>query len=285
MRRLFGDWLRSTKKASSTQTSNAELPDIPRRYKRTCQGGDPFAEHRRRNVLPEEYEFGMNCLLDTLMQLGGLERAQRTYAVIREDPRSYTICRNCPPATPETGTPILFTLANLDVAFKAGGRAERLLEVALFAYCEPEPTETLGLDMFIGTVNEALHGMNMPALDELSMIAFTTGVDRMKDCPDLSSGVTILYKSKAGEFWHFLAIHDCDDVFVYGPQDRKVILPYCVDEAGKVLLVAPRSTKQKWFRSDGELDKQEIKNIVIAYRYKAYDETIQKYDRLLVDRD
>lgn len=291
MLKLFRNWIKSTKKATLTQTSDPGIHHILRKEKVMCQGGDPFSEHRRRNILPEKYEFGMNCLLDCFTQMAGLESAQKTYEVIKQDSQSYTICKDCPPATPETGVPILFTIANLDVVHKTSHRAARLQEVTLFAYCEPEPEETLGLDVYINTVNKALHGMNLPALDELHMIAFRTEKDRIKDCSDLlSSGISILYKSqlyksKAAELWHFLTLHNCDDIYFYGPQGRKVVMPYCVDEAGKILLVAPRSTKQKWFGRDQELDKSELKNIIIVYLYKPYDETIERFCKLLVDRE
>lgn len=54
-------------------------------------GGDPFCEYRIRGVLPEKFEYGMNCLLDRITEEHGEEFAQSVYLELRKDPNACTI--------------------------------------------------------------------------------------------------------------------------------------------------------------------------------------------------
>lgn len=63
--------LRSRKSKTSTAIRNERVSEVHKLLKKAKeQGGDPFFEYRKKyrekKLLPEKYEFGMNCFLDTI---------------------------------------------------------------------------------------------------------------------------------------------------------------------------------------------------------------------------
>ena len=261
---------------------------------------DPFAEYRRRKTLPEQYEFGMNCFLDSVTRMQGLEIAQKTYELIKQNPHSYTICVACPPATPETGIPILFTVANLHVCLMAQRRAMDVLigatekstdivallkhergelitmsreGITSFVYSEPEPTKVIGLDLVIRTFNETVRSMKT---EQEPLSVFRTQYELLHDNKTkITPEIQIIYKSKLAKYWHFIFIHGLDEIYIYGQNDRKVIFPYCVDESGSVTLIATCSFRRKLFPQAQELNESDLKQIDVVYTYRPYADTIE----------
>lgn len=54
---------------------------------------DPFYEYRRNNILPERYEYGMNCFVDTIYEQEGKQFAQLFYEEIKNN-QYYNINRD-----------------------------------------------------------------------------------------------------------------------------------------------------------------------------------------------
>lgn len=77
--------------------------------------GDPFYEYRRDKVLPEKYQFGMNCFMDTI---DDKVIRDRFYQDIRNNPDGYTICPLNEEPDLETGVPRLFGVKGSFVLMK-----------------------------------------------------------------------------------------------------------------------------------------------------------------------
>lgn len=69
--------------------------------------GDPFYEYIRDKVLPEKYQFGMNCFMDTI---DDKVIRDRLYQDIRNNPAGYTISSLNKEPDLETGVPRLFSV-------------------------------------------------------------------------------------------------------------------------------------------------------------------------------
>ncbi len=102
----------------------SEIADMYARTREKCRKnhGDPFADYRRSGQLPDHYEYGMNCFLDSTFETSGLEVVQAVYEEIKKDPKLYCIYTgtstyNLP------GIPILLGIARFGDAIDAHNRA------------------------------------------------------------------------------------------------------------------------------------------------------------------
>jgi len=65
---------------------------------------DPFYEYRKKQVLPEKYESGMNCFLDTIADV---KMRQKVFEDLKRNPNSYKIIDSAN-TFGDTGLPVLF---------------------------------------------------------------------------------------------------------------------------------------------------------------------------------
>ena len=145
--------------------------------------------------------------------------------------------------------------------------------ITLLVYLEPEPLQIINLDRVIRTINETIK--DMKAKDEPHTV-FRTTVSRLQENKaHLPLEASLLYRSRVGNYWHYVFVDDVDELYVYGQNDRKVLLPYCVDESGHITLAGACSIRSKWFRSEHELTERERSDITMVYRYKPYTETVE----------
>jgi hypothetical protein len=146
--------------------------------------------------------------------------------------------------------------------------------VTVFVYHEPEPLETIRADRFVRVVNETITDLKS---DQSPMTIFRTDASQFqRRATGLSPETMLLYRSRVHDFWHFIFVHKVDEGFIYGGQEnRKVLLSYCVDEFGQVLLVATVDIRKILFPSEHELSEHELGDILVAYRYKPYSETAE----------
>lgn len=146
--------------------------------------------------------------------------------------------------------------------------------ITTFVYIEPEPIETVRLDVCIRTANETIRSMKT---EQETLTVFRTQYERLLDNKtNIPPETTIMYKSRLADYWHFLFIHGLDEVYIYGQNDRRVIVPYCVDESGSVLLTATCSIRRELFPQSQELDESDLRQISMVYTYRPYAETIDE---------
>lgn len=98
--------------------------EISKMYKKSLDkakrhGGDPFFDYRQKQILPEKYEFGMNCLLDSMAYMVGGEILQMIFEEIKKDEGNYSIFKTPSGGESVPGLPSLFSVANLEVAKRA----------------------------------------------------------------------------------------------------------------------------------------------------------------------
>jgi len=80
-------------------------------------GGDPFYEYRTKRVLPDKFEYGMNCYLDRVAEEDGKEVAQKVFEELKKIPGGCKIHTSDSYDLP--GIPTLFSVGNLKVALEA----------------------------------------------------------------------------------------------------------------------------------------------------------------------
>ena len=105
----------NTLKAEKEETSDGTLKISPYLAsmlnstiaKAKMYGGDSFYEYRRAGILPEKYEYGMNCLFDSVCQISGVFSVQKIYEELRKDATNYNIQQDTS-VTNLPGIPILF---------------------------------------------------------------------------------------------------------------------------------------------------------------------------------
>lgn len=92
--------------------------------------GDPFREYRKGVILPEKFEYGMNCFLDRIAEIDGEKLAQKVYEEIRSDPRTYAI-REDTSVVDVHEIPVLFGITSTAVAMDAHTKAvgKRRIEI------------------------------------------------------------------------------------------------------------------------------------------------------------
>jgi len=145
--------------------------------------------------------------------------------------------------------------------------------VTVFVYHEPEPLETVTAARFVRIANKTISDLKS---DESSITIFrTTASQFQKNATVLPPETTLLYRSQVYEFWHYIFVHRVDEGFIYGQNNRKVLLSYCVDESGQVLLCTAGDIRKKLFPSEHELSEHELEDILVAYTYKSYSETAE----------
>jgi hypothetical protein len=89
--------------------------------KAKAQGGDPFSEYRRKRVLPEKFEYGMNCFLDRIFESQGEEVAQKTYEELKK--MGGCTLEEGTSSVDVAGIPVLFGVRNLAIGIDAQNRA------------------------------------------------------------------------------------------------------------------------------------------------------------------
>ena len=104
-------------------------------FKRTCEkakkcGGDPFYEYRKRKILPEKFEYGMNCFFDRFVESHGEELVQNAYEELKKIPNSYELDEYPRPGydiiCDSKEIPVLFGVT-LDAGIKAINNASRII--------------------------------------------------------------------------------------------------------------------------------------------------------------
>jgi hypothetical protein len=145
--------------------------------------------------------------------------------------------------------------------------------VLLLVYMEPEPTKVLNLNTIITTINKLVNS-RLPKEDQ--QIVFRTSIDRLQEnIQDIPPETIIIYQSKLADYWHYIFIHAVDQLYVYGQNDRKVLLPYCSDGSGSVLLQSTVGIHDAFFPGARALTDQERKNINVVYTYRPYQDTAE----------
>ncbi len=219
----------------------------------------------------------MNCYFDRIAEEYGDEYVQRVYEEIRRDPQAYRIKEDTS-GVDLVGIPILFTVMlksalNAENKVRERMRAETLLP--LLIQIEPEPLSTIGLDVFITTVNE-----KAPREDVLTVIKVKAA--KLRSCSqelasDTAMHSMIVYKSRIGKYYNFVRIiRAIDGEYVYGPKNRQVPLSYCIDESDRLILITPKRIKRRHFSSENELSEKDIRSIEMAYKYKPIEDTLKR---------
>lgn len=88
--------------------------------------GDPWYEYRKRKILPEKFEYGMNCLLDRWAEQCGEEVVQKAYEELKKDPNSYEL-DEYPKGYDVGKIPVLFAVIGLGI--EAFNRAAKILNL------------------------------------------------------------------------------------------------------------------------------------------------------------
>jgi hypothetical protein len=145
--------------------------------------------------------------------------------------------------------------------------------VLLLVYMEPEPTKVLNLNTIISTINELVNS-RLPKED--LQVVFRTRIDRLQEnIQDIPPETIIIYPSRLADYWHYIFLHAVDRLYVYGQNDRKVLLPYCADESGSIMIQSTVGIRQVLFPATQELTEQERKNINVVYTYRPYQDTAE----------
>jgi len=79
--------------------------------------GDPFYEHRMKGILPQTFEYGMNCFLDRIAEQNGEEVAQKVYEELKGIRGGCTITTSA--LEDIAGIPVLFGVRSASVALEA----------------------------------------------------------------------------------------------------------------------------------------------------------------------
>lgn len=92
----FGDEKFKKEQEGIAERSGTKGLEVYYMYKRTLEkakkcGGDPWYEYRKRGILPEKFDYGMNCLLDRWAEHYGEEVVQKVYDELKKDPKSYEL--------------------------------------------------------------------------------------------------------------------------------------------------------------------------------------------------
>lgn len=112
----FLDWLGKHKSKPSVESRG--------------QGRDPFHAYRKKKLLPEQFEYGMNCYFDRMAEdYGdeGKEIVQRAYEELKKKPENYRIEQDTS-VTDVPGIPVLFAIRNIRVGLHAFNTAVRTIK-------------------------------------------------------------------------------------------------------------------------------------------------------------
>ncbi|MDD5472926.1 MAG: hypothetical protein PHU34_02135 [Candidatus Methanoperedens sp.] len=122
------DWFRKPKSKVPVQVREKEVSEALRKTveKDKNHGGDPFYEYRKKNILPEEFEYGMNCFLDRIFEQEGKEVAQKTYEELKM--MGGCTLNEVTSSVDVAGLPILFGVKNIIIGLEAHNKAISILK-------------------------------------------------------------------------------------------------------------------------------------------------------------
>ncbi|MFZ3060012.1 MAG: hypothetical protein WA102_09785 [Candidatus Methanoperedens sp.] len=122
------DWFRKPKSKIPVQVREKEVSEALRKTveKAKNHGGDPFYEYRKKNILPEEFEYGMNCFLDRIFELEGKEVAQKTYEELKM--MGGSTLKEVASGGDVAGLPILLSVKNVKIGLEAHNKAVSILK-------------------------------------------------------------------------------------------------------------------------------------------------------------
>jgi ankyrin repeat protein len=240
-------------------------------------GGDPFYEYRKKKILPEKFEYGMNCFLDRIFEISGEEVAQKTYEELKKGQRvipvhhlrelhkireelkkegegpGMVIILDPSEGTDLPGIPVLCGSGSLGTVLNAQNRAvERIIQDAI------SRKFFVSLSMMI----EAIEEEKGAVFKRVKLEKFE------KCCEELVGKVVLYYKSKNNKYFDFLDLRESRSGYVYSKGGRCVKLSeLSIDGSPDIIVMMRRSENEKYFREEKELTKEEAKTINIVYEY------------------
>lgn len=223
-------------------------------------GGDPFYEYRRAGILPEKYEFGMNCLFDTICRIHGFSYAQTIYEELRKDEKGYNIV---PDTNRENypGIPVLF-----GVKFMAPFTAQK----AILNRAKQEISKFFFYDLSLvvkSTLDANRNAINDDRRIILSRIHFKNFVEHS----DKLLNTIIYFKEKDKEYYDFIAFQGLKNGYAHDAVNGRpvALLQSSIDD---ILVMLSKAVKNKYFMDAKEISIKEAKNISIVKEYYYYDQ-------------
>lgn len=266
---LLGRWLRKLKSKVSVIPRKEEDSKALRitLEKAKKYGGDPFYEYREKKILPEKFEYGMNCYLNTTFDLYGEETAQKAYEEIRKK-HAYIILEYTP------GGDIALFAVPLKTAMEAENKAIKAIEAEKQArVLESEPF-LVNLHMALRFWNEIIKDKAKELLEkgeekeakriveEDVFVILRINLEKFEKYSEKLLNRCIFCKSKVKNYYDFLIFQELRNGYAYGKGGRHVQL-----SEPEIIVQIPKSDQKKYFNEEKELSEEETKSINLVYMY------------------
>ncbi|RPI05039.1 MAG: DUF4240 domain-containing protein [Ignavibacteriae bacterium] len=135
-------------------------------------------------------------------------------------------------------------------------------------------SQTIGLDKLLEILNEEKKfvmnkyasigkAMSTEVLDQLTVLAYKTTLQRLKECSDKLPGSHIFYKSENREEYEMLLFEKLQGEYVCGVYN-KVRCPDLGDRSGNIILSTSVRIKKEYFPTEPELTIEEISKIILT---------------------
>lgn len=216
-------------------------------------GGDPFYEYRIAGILPEKYEYGMNCLFDSMCQIKGVFGMQKIYEELRKDAKNYRIEQDTS-ITNLPGIPVLFGLSMEDFLHAqdtAINGVKREFVKNFFIDLSP---------LFDASNEHDRKGYEGRFL--LSRIH----INKFLEHSDKLLNTMIFYKAKNNEYYDFLTFQGLRDGYAYDVNGRSVaVSESSIDDI--IVFWIPKAVRDEYIMDAKELSKDEANSINVVYEY------------------
>ncbi|MCJ7531832.1 MAG: hypothetical protein MUO64_12475 [Anaerolineales bacterium] len=235
-------------------------------------GGDPFYEYRIAEILPEKYEYGMNCLLDSAFKINGSVFVQKIYEELRKDTKNYRIEQNTS-ITNLPGIPVLFGLsleAFLLAQDSAINRVKRKFIKNFF----------IDLSAFIYALKE---DYKKYIDNEERILLYRIHIKKFLEHSDKLIDTIIFCKTKNKEYYDFLLFQGLRDGYAYDVHGRSV----AVSESSMddIIAMVSKAVRDKYFGDAKELSGEEGNGISVVYLYHDGKPAYQEGNKICILED
>ena len=252
--------------AQNKENSNQALkirPDLKTMLKSTLaktqkHGGDPFYDYRNAKMLPEKYEYGMNCLFDSLLEMDSAKVffVQKVYEEIRKEPKTYRIEQDIS-VTNLQGIPVLFAISSSqDFSDEQEMAIKRVRDKFIDNFFS-------NLSSFMSAFDEAYGKAKTSDKDRFCFVRIQ--FKKFKEYSDKLSNSMIFCKSRDNAYYEFLTSPRIRDGYAYDIGGRRIKLSEL--STGDIFAIISKSEKEKYFGDEKELSQEEANAIKVVWEY------------------
>ena len=253
----------STIEAEKKETSDGTLkirPDLGSMLNSTLvkakkYGGDPFYDYRRAGILPEKYEYWMNCLFDSWCQIQGVFFVQKIYEELRKDSKNYKI-RQDTSVTNLPRIPVLFGLSSEAFSHAQDTALNRLKREFIKNFF-------IDLSVLVEAFDESTEkGTD----DERKLLLYRIGFTKFSEHSDkLVNNTMVFCKSKNKEYYDFVVFQGIKNGYAGDVNGRQV--EFSASSIDDIIVMISKAQKEKYFTDAKNLSEKEASSISVAYEY------------------